>query len=308
MSITSACRQLGYSKQAFFKSRRNKQLKVCFEEMVKHKVLKIRAQLPRIGVRKLYYMIKTDLIRSNIPMGRDRLFSLLRQENLLIKTKKKYTKTTYSKHWMHKYPDLVKHLKARRPEQVWVADITYLNLGKEFGYLHLVTDAYSKKVMGYKVSADLSATHTIDALKQALRTRSYKGPLTHHSDRGLQYCSAGYVQLLIKNGIQISMTQDGSPYDNAIAERINGILKDEFGLDDTFKNLQEAEVQTKQAIKLYNQMRPHLSCSMLTPMKMHRQSKLEVKAWHKKSTRTMEGPCGFLPSLPINKPVNLFQD
>lgn len=230
-------------------------------------------------------------------MGRDRLFALLRRENLLVRPKKKYTRTTYSKHWMHKYPDLVNPLKVNRPEQVWVADITYLNVGKNFCYLHLLTDAYSKKIIGYKVSADLSSSQTLEALKQALKNRLYDGQLTHHSDRGLQYCSTGYVQLLTKNDIKISMTQNGSPYDNAIAERVNGILKDEFGLDDTFNNLQEAEVQTAKAIKLYNETRPHMSCSMLTPIKMHNQTKLEVKAWRKKSTKTLKGSCGFLPSL-----------
>lgn len=297
MSITSACRQLGYSKQAFFKSRRNKQYKFCFEDIVKNKVLVIRQQMPRLGVRKLFYMIKTELIKEGIPIGRDKLFSLLRRENLLVRPKKKYVKTTCSKHWMHKYPDLVNPLKVSRPEQVWVADITYLSIGNDFCYLHLLTDAYSKKIMGYKVSEDLSSRHSIEALKQALNNRLYDGQLTHHSDRGLQYCSAGYVQLLTKHNVQISMTQTGSPYDNAIAERVNGILKDEFGLDDTFNDLQDAVVQTIEAIKLYNETRPHMSCSLLTPVKMHQQSKLEVKAWHKKPTRTIKGSCEFLPSL-----------
>lgn len=260
----------------------------------------IRRQMPRLGVRKLFYMLKQELVKEKIPMGRDRLFSLLRREQLLVRPKKKYTRTTYSKHWMHKYPDLVNRLKVNRPEQVWVADITYLRVDNDFCYLHLVTDAYSKKIVGHKVSADLLSTHTIEALKQALQNRSYDGQLIHHSDRGLQYCSAGYIQLLNKNQVQISMTQSGSPYDNAIAERVNGILKDEFGLDDNFKSLQEAKTQTQQAVKLYNEMRPHLSCSMLTPIKMHKQSNLQVKAWHKKSTKTMESSCGFLPSLIIN--------
>jgi putative transposase len=201
-------------------------------------VLAIRRQMPRLGVRKLFYMIKTELIKENIPMGRDRLFSLLRRENLLVRPKKKYTKTTYSKHWMHKYPDLVNPIKVNRPEQVWVADITYLSIANDFCYLHLLTDAYSKKIIGYKVSADLSSAHTLEALKQALKNRLYHGQLIHHSDRGLQYCSAGYVQLLTKNRVQISMTQNGSPYDNAIAERVNGILKNEFGLDDEFETME----------------------------------------------------------------------
>lgn len=298
VNISAVCRQLGYSKQAYYKSVHNRQLKRCYREIVKHKVLAIRKQMPRLGVRKLYYLLKGELIRENIPVGRDKLFSLLRTENLLVNRKKKYTKTTDSKHWMRKYPNLVKELPLVRPEQIWVADITYLAIEQGYCFLHLVTDAYSKKIMGYKVSNDLSSSNTVMALQDAIKQRQYTGKLIHHSDRGLQYCSSGYVQQLQKNNIGISMTQDGNPYDNAIAERVNGILKDEFGMDEIFENLKQAELQTRQAISLYNQKRPHMSCSMLTPNKMHRQKQLEVRAWHKKSTRTLEGSCAFLPSLP----------
>jgi transposase InsO family protein len=184
---------------------------------------------------------------------------------------------------MRKYPNIVKGLQVKRPEQVWVADITYLDVGQDHCFLHLVTDAYSRKIVGYKVSNDLSGVHTLMALQTAIKNRQYDKPLIHHSDRGLQYCSSAYVNQLQSNQISISMTEDGSPYDNAIAERVNGILKDEFGLDEPFEDIAQAELQTRQAIKLYNQARPHMSCSMLTPDKMHKQLCMKSKNWHKKA-------------------------
>ena len=265
--------------------------------MAKQKVLEVRKQLPRLGTRKLYYLLAGDFKKEHIAVGRDKLFSILREERLLIIKKKRYTKTTDSKHWMHKYPNLIKGLQLMHPEQIWVADITWLAIKNNYCYLHLITDAYSKKIMGYELSNNLNASNTIKALKMALRNRKYTTPLVHHSDRGLQYCSAGYTKLLTDNNVDISMTQDGSPYDNAVAERVNGILKDEFGLDDTFENMEQASREVKQSIDLYNRLRPHLSNSMLTPIEMHKQNKLRPKAWHKKPTRTLNGSCGFLPSL-----------
>jgi putative transposase len=298
VSITSVSRQLGYSKQAYYKSKTNQQKKKCYYSMAKQKVLAIRQQLPRLGTRKLYYMLAKDFKKEHIPVGRDKLFSILREEQLLVVKKKRYTKTTDSKHWMHKYPDLIKGLQTIRPEQLWVADITWLYVKNGYCYLHLITDAYSKKIMGYEVSQNLAATSTIRALEMALKARKYSTSLIHHSDRGLQYCSAGYTKLLTDSNMAISMTQDGSPYDNAIAERVNGILKDEFGLDDVFENIDQAKSEVKQSIELYNRLRPHLSNNMLTPYQMHNQNKLKPRAWHKKTTRTLEGSCGFLPSLP----------
>ena len=265
--------------------------------MAKQKVLAIRKQLPRIGTRKLYYLLGEDFKKEHIAVGRDKLFSILGQEQLLIVKKKRFTKTTDSRHWMHKYPNLIKGLQPINPEQIWVADITWLNIKNNYCYLHLITDAYSKKIMGYEVSSNLAATSTVKALQMALKNRKYTTSLIHHSDRGLQYCSAGYTKLLTDNNVDISMTQDGSPYDNAIAERVNGILKDEFGLDDTFENIEQAKSEIKQSIDLYNLLRPHLSNNMLTPNEMHKQNKLKPKAWHKKPTTTLEGSCGFLPSL-----------
>jgi putative transposase len=297
MNIAAVCRQLGYSKQAYYKSIRLRNLSSVNKSIVKRKVMQIRCEMPRIGTRKLYYLLKESFKSEGIRIGRDRLFDLLRKEGLLISRKKKYVKTTDSKHWMRKYPNLIKEFELKRPEQLWVADITYLSIRDRYCYLHLITDAYSKLIMGYHVSETMAASETLKALHMALKNRKYQNSLTHHSDRGLQYCSAGYVKALQQKGIAISMTEDGSPYDNAIAERLNGILKDEYGLDEEFDNRDQLQIQVIQSIHSYNYQRPHESNHLLTPHEMHQQDKLKPKAWHKKSTRTMKGSCGFLPSL-----------
>jgi len=252
-------------------------------------VLNIRRQMPRLGTRKLHYLLKDIFRKEQIAIGRDHLFELLREEGLLIHRKKKYIRTTNSSHWMRKYPNLIRGLPITLPEQVWVADITYIGVGKSYAYLHLITDAYSKKIMGYRLSENLAARASLHALQMALNSRKHSHPLIHHSDRGLQYCSAMYTKTLQQQGIGISMTQDGSPYDNAIAERINGILKDEFGIDDTFENLNDAAKAIKNSITIYNQQRPHLSNHLLTPHQMHEQNSLIPKTWHKKSQEKEPG-------------------
>lgn len=297
LSITSVCRQLGYSKQAYYKSKTNGQKKNYYALIAKQRVLAIRKQLPRLGTRKLYYLLKQEFKKEHIQVGRDKLFTLLRSEGLLVLKKKRYTKTTNSKHWLHKHPDLIKGVNVTRPEQIWVADITYIATEEAFVYLHLITDAYSKQIMGYCVSKDLAATATIKALQMALQKRKYKESLIHHSDRGLQYCSAGYVKILEQHNVAISMTQDGNPYDNAIAERVNGILKEEFGLYDAFDDIKQVQKQTEESITLYNKTRPHLSCHMLTPKQMHSQTELKIKTWHKKNHKNFGGSCDFLPLL-----------
>jgi len=204
---------------------------------------------------------------------------------MLIIKKKRYVKTTDSRNWMRRHPDLVKGVIPAYPEQYWVADITYIATKRGFAFLHLLTDAYSKKIMGYELCNDLLADSTLKALKMAIANRQYSSTITHHSDRGLQYCSTSYLEQLRTASIKVSMTQDGSPYDNATAERINGILKDEFGLDEVFEDFEQLKKQTRQSIEIYNLKRPHLSCSMLTPQQMHNQNEVRVKTWRKKRCR-----------------------
>jgi transposase InsO family protein len=280
ISIVGCCRHLGISKQAYYKVRKNRDEQKEKEARVIRKVMNVRQEQPRIGTRKLHFMLKSDL-----GIGRDKLFEILRKEQLLIRKRKKYVKTTNSKHWMRTYADSSKQIQLKQPEQLWVADITYLSTREDAIYLHLVSDAYSKQIMGYTVSKDLKAESTVKALQMALQGRVYRSSdLLHHSDRGLQYCSKLYIDELLGNNCKISMTEDGSPYDNAVAERINGILKDEFYCDEKFDSFEQAKKHVKQSIMIYNTKRPHLSCSMLTPKEMHQQNTLQVKKWNKKTS------------------------
>ena len=241
--------------------------------------------MPRIGTRKLYFLIKKEMDVLQIKMGRDVLFNFLRAEHLLIKPKRSYVKTTNSKHWMKKHPNLIKGIDITRPEQLWVSDITYIKTNNGHGYLSLITDAYSKKIMGYKLLDNLSTEGPLKALELALKNRIYKGKLIHHSDRGLQYCSMDYIEKLQKNNIKISMTENGDPYENAIAERVNGILKYEFLMIDGFTDHKQANSVIKESIKIYNEKRPHQSCKMLTPNKTHLQKKIKIKKWIKKTSK-----------------------
>lgn len=283
ISISAVCCQLGYTKQAYYKSRSSQKRQVINQRLIRQQVLAIRHEMPRLGGLKLYHLLSPEFKRSNLKIGRDKLFRILREEDLLVRSKKRYAKTTDSRHWMRKHPNLMKDIVPTRPEQYWVADITYLETQEQFYYLHLLTDAYSKRIMGYELCDNLSAESTVKALQMGISDRRYNTPMIHHSDRGLQYTSGGYISMLKEADIAVSTTQDGSPYDNAIAERVNGILKDEFGLDEVFDNYAQMVAQTKQSIQIYNNKRPHLSCSMLTPEQMHRQQKIKLKTWRKKS-------------------------
>ena len=249
--------------------------------------------MPRIGTRKLLYLIKNDLKMLDIKMGRDVLFNFLRAEHLLIKPKRSYIKTTNSKHWMKKYPNLLEDIQLHRPEQVWVSDITYVKTDEGYRYLSLVTDAYSKKIMGYQLSPNLSVDGPLKALMMAIRARTFKSDLIHHSDRGLQYCSAEYIKCLSDNHITVSMTQNGDPYENAIAERMNGILKYEFLLADGFKDESIAAKTIVQSVNIYNTERPHLTWDMLTPEQAHNRNGLPLRKWNKKP-RGQQANRGFL--------------
>jgi transposase InsO family protein len=180
---------------------------------------------------------------------------------------------------MRKYSNLVKGLVITRPEQVWVSDITYIRLTNQWGYLSLITDAYSRKIMGYSFRLDLAAEGCINALRMALNNRLYNESIIHHSDRGSQYCSHNYIDLLVKNNIAISMTENGDPYENALAERVNGIIKTEFNLYSSSLSFDQTAHQVSKSIESYNQLRPHASCDYLTPTKAHLQSEKLNKRW-----------------------------
>jgi len=231
----------------------------------------VRMEMPRLGTRKLYYLLHSDIDALGIKIGRDALFDYLRSEHLLIKPKKNYTKTTDSKHWLRKYPNLMLGVKAQRPEQYFVSDITYIKSREKIHYLSLVTDAYSRKIMGYKLSDDMSTENVVQALHMAVLKRKTQQSLIHHSDRGLQYCSSLYQNTLKKNGILPSMTDGYDCYQNAMAERINGILKQEF-LIHKCNNGKELKQLVKESINTYNNKRPHLSLNMKTPNFIHQKT------------------------------------
>lgn len=235
---------------------------------MKYLVLEIRREMPRLGTRKLYYLLKEKFKSQGIKIGRDALFDYLKREHLLIKPKKNYTKTTYSKHWLRKYPNLLKEYVPTKPEQVFVSDITYIKSRDRTHYLSLVTDVYSRKIVGYKLSDDMSAENVVKALKMAIKNRVASHDLIHHSDRGLQYCSSIYQKELKQNNIRPSMTDGYDCYQNALAERINGILKYEF-LIYKCNNGKELKQLIKESISVYNDKRPHLSLNMKTPNFVH---------------------------------------
>lgn len=250
--------------------------------MILEQVKQIRETQPSIGTRKLYFMLQPFLSEHNIKMGRDRLFNLLAAHQMLVRRRKRRIFTTQSYHWLRKYPNLIKCMELIRPNQLWVADITYFRIVPGYVYISLITDAYSHKIVGYHLADCLEAENNIKALAMALSTLSSKPnefSLIHHSDRGLQYCSKEYVQLLKSNNISISMTEDGNPLENAIAERINGIIKQEFLNHYTIRNKTEAIAILSQAVAIYNEQRPHLSCNFLTPQSVHHQNIPVKKTW-----------------------------
>ena len=279
MGIGLLCGLFGKTRHAHYDALWRKERSVVKEDIILQEVVNIRKQLPRLGTRKLHYLLDNILLSHDMTIGRDYLFDLLSDHNLLVRQRKRKAITTNSRHWMKKYSNLIKDLDITRPEQVWVSDITYIRMLNQWGYLSLITDAYSRKIMGYSLRMDLTAQGCIDALKMALNNREYQEPMIHHSDRGSQYCSHQYVGMLLKNKTAISMTENGDPYENAIAERVNGIIKTEFNLYSSSLGFEQTNQQIEKSIKAYNELRPHASCDYLTPDQAHSQSEKLNKRW-----------------------------
>lgn len=233
-------------------------------------IKKRRLKLPREGGKKLFRYLTPGLSEANISIGRDKFFDILRNNDQLIKPKKNYVRTTNSRHRFRKYPNLIKELNITEPNQVWVSDITYIKLSRGHCYMAIITDAYSKKIVGYDISDTLELAGCLRALKLALRQLPPGHKLIHHSDRGVQYCSYEYVKQLEKNVIKISMTEENHCCENAIAERVNGILKDEFFLDQCFLSTRQARKVGTSAVYLYNNDRLHLSLNYKTPNMVHK--------------------------------------
>lgn len=267
-SIAEICTCFDLTRDAYYKyfKRRLKR------EAVASKVVKLvkeeRKDQPRVGTRKLYQTLHALFILEDLKVGRDKLFDILREHQMLIRRKKASCKTTNSYHRFHKYKNLVKDMVVAAPNQVWVSDITYIRTISGFCYLALITDLFSRKIIGYDISDTLELTGCLRALKRALRTARPAAHLVHHSDRGFQYCSNQYVYELDKRKIRISMTEENHCYENAIAERVNGILKDEFYLDQCFFTTGHAGIAAQNAIEIYNNKRLHLSLGYKTPNKV----------------------------------------
>ena len=287
IGIERFCRLFGKTRQAFYDHNRRDSDEQLHAALIIDYVRSIRASIPGIGGLKLHMMIKEKLQLHHITIGRDRFFDLLREHGLLIKRRKRFVQTTCSNHPYRKWTNLTIDKAVTATEQLWVSDITYLRIDNSFVYLSLITDVYSRKIVGYHLSQQLKAKGCIIALKKAIASLSSSldnRQLIHHSDRGIQYCCEPYVTILKENNISISMTQTSSPYDNAIAERVNGILKHQLGLGKTFKNYNTAVEAVSKAVAAYNQLRPHMSISNLTPEKAHFTNQKISKTWKKRKS------------------------
>lgn len=292
MGVGPLCRLFGKSRQAFYDrkwySAEQEKLEVIAIELVQQ----VRRELPGMGIHKLHKCLFQPLISNGLKIGRDKLLEILRKHKMLITSKgRRNPKTTQSNHWFRRYPDLAKTLDVTHSEQLWVSDITFICIGYDFNYLSLITDAYSKKIVGYCLHHNLKNEGSQNALKMAITGRSFNTELIHHSDRGVQYCSYDYTKILKQSGIQISTTQNGEAYENPIAERVNGILKTEFYLNEVFKSRSQALMRVRASIDAYNNLRPHMSCSFLTPQQAHFADQPLIKHWknrRKKRTKSNE--------------------
>ncbi len=277
------CYLFGIDRQVYYRKIRRKINKQNKAEQVVSMVIEIRKSMPRLGTKKLYYLLSDKL--QLIKIGRDKFFDILRANHLLIQPKRSYHITTNSHHRFRKHQNQILDLEINRPEQVWVSDITYIGKREKPCYLSIITDAYSKKIMGHYVADNLNTKSSLKALTTAIKQRKNKGlPLIHHSDRGLQYCANDYQSILNKNGILTSMTQNSDPYENAVAERINGILKQEFMIDKYNQDLDIMKRIVKEAINTYNVQRPHYSNYMLTPNQMHLQKQIKMRTYKTKNS------------------------
>ena len=285
VGLSRFCRLLGISRQAYYQHfwqerTRHLEQELVLKELVLKEVKRIRTNHPYLGTRKLYQLLQSFLTEHQFKMGRDALFDLLAAHDLLIRRKKRRIYTTNSFHWLKKYPNLIEDFIPEAINQLWVSDITYWQTKEQPVYISFITDAYSHKIVGYQVAETLEAVASVQALKMALA--DLKGPaahLIHHSDRGVQYCSQPYINLLEEHLIKISMTQTGDPLDNAIAERVNGIIKNEYLCSYQVNDIKQAKQVLDLVIQLYNEERPHLSIGNLTPQHVHASNIKTERLW-----------------------------
>jgi transposase InsO family protein len=281
VGLVRLCRLLGITRQAYYQHFWQSEATGIEECLVLEKVREIRNVHRAMGGRKLYEKLQPFLLEHQIKMGRDALFDLLAENRLLVKKRHRRFITTFSNHWLRKWPNQIRGMEIVHVNQLWVSDITYWKIGENYAYISLVTDAYSRKIVGYHVAQTLESVETIKALRMAMQQLPdlIARPLWHHSDRGVQYCCESYVKLLQDKGIGISMTENGDPLENAIAERINGILKSEYLRHYRPSDIDDAGQLLASAVELYNNDRPHLSIGMLTPQLVHSKELHVERLW-----------------------------
>ncbi|MFV0265532.1 MAG: IS3 family transposase [Draconibacterium sp.] len=276
------CGLFGFSRQAWYENRKRQSGLQMQEVFILSLVKQLRKEHKRMGAEKLHRLITPTLLEHRIKYGRDKFYVLLQAHGLLVKRRRCGPKTTNSNHFYRKYPNLIRDIELLSSGRLWVSDITYIRTEKGFVYLSLVTDAYSKKIVGWCLWPDLTSEGALNALRMAVAGEGVKPGLIHHSDRGILYCCNDYVNYLKGAKISISMTENGDPYENAIAERVNGILKDEYDLSETFSDYRAAAEATKLAVYKYNNKRPHRSVDFMIPVDAHLHSGALKKHWRKR--------------------------
>ena len=277
ISVDKLCELFGRTRQAYYKKLRYAYVERSEETVIIKMVKDYKENMGKLGVRKIWY-----LINSKEPgfVGRDRLFEIMSAHGLINPRRKRSIRTTWSASWLKRFPNLVQEVVPTASNQLWVSYITYIPSASGFLYLHLVTDAYCKLILGWNLSRTLHASFTIEALRMAIRhVNCDLTGLIHHSDRGCQYCSEAYVKLLQDNKIEISMTQTGDPRDNSIAERVNGILKTEWLDNNDFQDFDDAYARVAEVINIYNTQRPHLSLNYQTPIQASLQTGYQIHKW-----------------------------
>ncbi len=263
------CVFAGFTRQAYYKQRTARRCQEVDESVVVTLVKEERQSQPKIGVRKLRVLLAQELSEAGVSLGRDRMFALLRKQDMLIVPKRPFVKTTDSRHGFRTWPNLLRNIEPSMPHQVWVSDLTYIRTDEGFMYLSLVTDAFSRKIVGFDISDTLEATGCVRALKMALKQLPEGARPIHHSDRGTQYCCRAYTKRLLERGCPISMTELNHCYENALAERVNGILKGEYALGESLRSKRQAVTAAQQAVLLYNERRPHTSLNYRFPSEVH---------------------------------------
>ncbi len=279
MNLDTLCELFGKSRQAYYQRKNYVYKEAAKEDLLLQMIEKQRKLMPRLGGRKLLQLIQPRM-NGELTLGRDLFFDFLRNNDLLVRKRRYRAKTTFSNHWLRKYPNLIVGFEPEQAHQLWVSDITYIEIKGGYGYLNLITDGYSRKIVGWELGNTLEAKHSVKALKMAIR-QVPKGIVNifHHSDRGVQYCCDDYVKILTQNKFRISMTENGDPRENAIAERINGILKDEWLNGLSFNTIEIARSQLNGIIRIYNEFRPHTSLDMNTPCFAHSKHGVLKRRW-----------------------------